>query len=335
MQCTMNNILISIIVPVYNSEKYLHKCVNSIQQQTYKNWELILIDDGSNDSSPRICDWYSLQDKRILVIHKANEGVSVARNIGLTKSKGDYITFADSDDYLEPYTFQTYIDEIVKNTSDIIKVGYFKDFESGNQKIISINQDYVFDKTWDFHRTLEHSFYYSFIWNMCIKHECIKNIKFDEDLNWCEDHIFSYQCYFNCKKMSILSKPCYHYQIHRTGSLSSIKNPIIVKKASEKERLLKTKLNAGIYTDVQKETEDEYRYRLHTIVQLLYTYNNTFNDRFFFSKECLMLDHLKYKEEKIFFQEKIPFFIRDSILKLFYYLKKKHLRRAVSRNKIS
>lgn len=87
--------------------------------------------------------------------------------------------------------------------------------------------------------------------------------------------------------------------------------------------------------DVFKETEDEYRYRLHTIVQLLYTYNNTFNDRFFFSKECLMLDHLKYKEEKIFFQEKIPFFIRDSILKLFYYLKKKHLRRAVSRNKIS
>ena len=317
----MNNILISIIVPVYNNEEYLHKCINSILEQTYKNWELILINDGSSDASPQICDWYSQHDKRISVIHKHNEGVSIARNTGLMEAKGDYLTFADSDDYLEPYTFQTYIDEIIINSPDIIKDGYFRDLTYNNQEIISTKHNYVFTNTWDFHKLLEQSCYYSFLWNMCIKRKCTKNIIFDEDLNWCEDHIFSYQCYFNCEKMSILSKPCYHYLIHKTGSLSDVRNPMVVKKASEKEKLLRTQLNSNIYIDIQKEIEDAYRYRLHTIVQLLYKYKSTFNQRLDFSKKCLLLNQLKYKEEKIFFTNKIPFFIRDSILKILYYFK--------------
>ena len=93
--------LISVIVPVYNVEKYLNRCVESIMNQTYKNLQIILIDDGSNDRSGKICDEYAEKDKRIEVIHKENAGVSAARNKGLDKAKGEWITFVDADDWIE------------------------------------------------------------------------------------------------------------------------------------------------------------------------------------------------------------------------------------------
>ena len=92
---------VSIIIPVYNVEKYLSKCLDSIINQSFKNFELLLIDDGSSDNSGKICDEYAMNDKRIKVIHKKNEGVSRARNIGIDLSKGRYIMFCDSDDFVK------------------------------------------------------------------------------------------------------------------------------------------------------------------------------------------------------------------------------------------
>lgn len=105
--------MISIIVPVYNSEKSLSSCINSILAQTIKDWELLLVDDGSYDSSSKICDIYSRQDKRIFVIHQANLGVSMARNIGIKHAKGEWITLIDSDDTVEP----GYLDNLLKNAT--------------------------------------------------------------------------------------------------------------------------------------------------------------------------------------------------------------------------
>ena len=97
----MNNDLISIIVPIYNSEAYLEKCINSIILQTYKNWELLLINDGSIDHCKEICNSYAEVDRRIKVFHKENEGVSTARNIGIDNAKGKWIAFIDSDDFVQ------------------------------------------------------------------------------------------------------------------------------------------------------------------------------------------------------------------------------------------
>ena len=92
---------ISVIIPVYNVEKYLKRCLDSVINQTYKNLEIILVDDGSTDNSGKICDEYAKNDKRIIVIHKENGGVSVARNIGLDICTGDYVNFIDSDDWID------------------------------------------------------------------------------------------------------------------------------------------------------------------------------------------------------------------------------------------
>ncbi len=104
---------VSVIVPIYNAEKYLNKCLESIIGQTYKNLEIILVDDGSSDNSPTICDAWAQIDSRIRVIHKKNGGVSSARNAGIDLAQGDYIGFVDADDWIEPNMYEVLINNAV------------------------------------------------------------------------------------------------------------------------------------------------------------------------------------------------------------------------------
>lgn len=132
----MNN-LVSVIVPVYNVEKYLDRCLNSILSQTYKNMEIILVDDGSKDSSSAICDKYGEQDNRIKVYHKENGGLSSARNFGIEKAKGDWLYFIDSDDWIDINTINTLINSALKNDCQIAMGSYIfcssqKEFEKAD-----------------------------------------------------------------------------------------------------------------------------------------------------------------------------------------------------------
>ena len=121
----MKDSKISIIVPVYNAEKYLVECLNSLVEQTYKNIEIILIDDGSIDNSAKICDEYAKKDERIKVVHQKNSGVSVARNNGLDMHTGDYVMFVDSDDWIELNTCEILINNIISNDKDILIYNYY------------------------------------------------------------------------------------------------------------------------------------------------------------------------------------------------------------------
>ena len=123
---------ISIIVPVYNVEKYLPRCVDSILNQTFTNFELILVNDGSTDRSGIICDQYKKRDNRIKVIHKTNEGVSKARNIGISEAKGRYIEFIDSDDWIERSLLEDTLKQIRIDNSDIIFFGLLYEDEDDN-----------------------------------------------------------------------------------------------------------------------------------------------------------------------------------------------------------
>ena len=122
----MQNPTISIIVPVYNVEEYIHKCINSILAQTYKDFELILINDGSPDNSGIICDEYARADSRIKVIHQQNSGLSAARNAGLAVAKGDYIGFVDSDDWIDKSMYESMITEAQTLEADIVICDYYK-----------------------------------------------------------------------------------------------------------------------------------------------------------------------------------------------------------------
>ena len=137
---------ISVIVPIYNVEQYLRKCIDSIINQTYKNLEIILVDDGSWDNSPRICDEYAKRDNRIKVIHKKNGGLADARNTGLKMITGNYISFIDSDDYIEKTMYEKMIKVILKYNADIIECNL--NYKYGNQ-LITMTEGY---KTQEFNR---------------------------------------------------------------------------------------------------------------------------------------------------------------------------------------
>lgn len=136
----MNQPLITVIVPVYKAEAYLEKCVNSIKNQTYKNLEIILVDDGSPDNCGAMCDRYALEDSRIRVFHKENGGQSSARNLGLDNATGEYIGFVDSDDWIEPNMYEHLYELIFKNNAQIAVCGLQCDYIDG--KIVYFNQQY-------------------------------------------------------------------------------------------------------------------------------------------------------------------------------------------------
>jgi glycosyltransferase involved in cell wall biosynthesis len=136
--------LISVIVPVYNVEKYLPECIESIKDQTYKNIEVLLIDDGSTDSSGQICDEAAKKDNRIKVIHKENQGISHTRNTGLSKCTGDYLTFIDSDDYVTNDYVEYLFNQIEKTGADLSIAAHLINCSSGNTEYKGIGEDYEF-----------------------------------------------------------------------------------------------------------------------------------------------------------------------------------------------
>ena len=126
-----SNVIVSVIVPIYNVEKYLGKCVESICSQTYENIQILLIDDGSTDNSGAMCDALALEDCRIQVFHKENEGLGLTRNFGIKHAIGDYIFFVDSDDYIEKDSIARMLEEAVSQDADLVVEGYKKVSDDG------------------------------------------------------------------------------------------------------------------------------------------------------------------------------------------------------------
>ncbi|MGN0521374.1 MAG: glycosyltransferase family 2 protein [Eubacterium sp.] len=201
--------LISVIVPVYNSEKYLDKCIDSIVSQTYENLEIILIDDGSPDSCPQKCDEWAKRDSRIKVIHKENGGVSSARNCGLDIASGDYITFIDSDDFAETDMLEIMVNGAVCNDADIVVCGFIFDTVDGLSDEIKctdalyhgseIIKNYVLDNI----RPEACS--------KLFKKSVIKSIGFNCSYGYAEDLLFNYYAFKESKTVACIDECRYHY----------------------------------------------------------------------------------------------------------------------------
>lgn len=216
---------ISIIVPVYNVESTLERCVESIINQTYQDWELWLIDDGSRDASGRICDNYSLSDARIHTIHKVNGGVSATRNTGLEKAQGEYVLFVDSDDYLELNTLELAMNEVNRNSVDAVLFGFFYHFKEagkvvenrGNRGFVGKNEEFVSEVFREmFRKELLNP-----PWNKLIKKDMLihSGIRFVSEYSICEDMIFTIGVLDACKKISFLDIPLYHYIYKKEDNL--------------------------------------------------------------------------------------------------------------------
>ena len=212
--------MISVIVPIYNVSEYLPKCIESIINSTYKNLEIILVDDGSTDASSVICDDYAKMDSRIKVIHKKNGGLSDARNKGIDIANGEYISFVDSDDYIDDNLYEYTIKEFDENI-DIIVFGRYIEYETKTD--ISVPQkNYI---TTGKNALIDLANFKGFdmaVWDKIYKKSIIGNLRFPFGKQN-EDYYLTYKLLDNAENVKFIQKPFYHY-VQRQNSISRGKN---------------------------------------------------------------------------------------------------------------
>lgn len=216
---------ISVIVPVYKVEPYLHKCVGSILAQTFTDFELILVDDGSPDNCGKICDEYAEKDNRVIVIHKKNGGLASARNAGIVESKGNYILFVDSDDYIEPQTLDMLL-KASKSNADIVIFGGTT-FPQNKDIDCWINtRKYIYNNPW--RALIYETGARPFAWNKLIKTALIKdyNILFDETITFGEDQPFFFDLFPVAKKIVFIDDKLYHYRQRSNSMMEQLNNKL-------------------------------------------------------------------------------------------------------------
>lgn len=220
---------ISIIVPVYNVEEYLEICIDSILNQTFKDFELILVNDGSTDNSLKICKYYENIDNRIYIIDKKNGGLSSARNAGLDIAKGEYIGFVDSDDYIHPQMYELLYNQIIKNKADISmcdfkKVSEFNKKELSAKGILNNKIEILDNKESLFKLGEKDSVTYIVSWNKLYNKGLFKNIRFKEGIIH-EDEYIIHRLLYQAKNLVYIKGRLYFY-LQREGSIMNRKTNI-------------------------------------------------------------------------------------------------------------
>lgn len=210
---------ISIIIPVYNVEKYLNRCIESVVNQSFKELEIILVDDGSPDNCPQMCDDWATKDSRIKVVHKKNEGLGLARNTGMQHATGEYIAFIDSDDYVDLNMYEILYSKAVSRNADIVYCGYKYGLKDGTYEDRNdFETETVFD---DKEKIEKHSMNYFYpinsrqmmmsVWHSIYKREVIKTEFYSEREVVSEDLHFQLSAILNSKKIVYIPDSLYYY----------------------------------------------------------------------------------------------------------------------------
>lgn len=256
---------VSIIVPLYNEEKYIRRCIQSILDLTYKDYELILIDDGSNDDSFAICEEYVEIYKNVYAYKINRGGVSRARNYGLDRAKGEYIWFVDGDDSVYPDSLEQLVKGMEESGCDLV-IGKYKsnrnDFQSDKVGIQSIEEFCV-----DF--CCSEGFYYDVLWNKLYKRKIITygSLKFDENITFAEDCLFNCDYLFFCNKVKYINQEVYYYSdensYNKSLDISLEKETMIINAFSE---MLKRKRKLIKKNSIEKEVEFEVNRKFFNLV---------------------------------------------------------------------
>lgn len=224
MEIKMNKPLISIVVPVYNVESFLDKCIESLITQTYSNIEIILVDDGSTDHSGKICDRYSEENANIIAVHQKNQGLSGARNAGVKIAEGKYITFVDSDDYITIDFLDTLYASMVKYNADIAMCGPFKFYEDEQVRSESIEREYTYTSQEAIGAMLYRKKVNSYAWGKLYRAEIVKEISFPEGKLF-EDLFTIYKMYDLASVVIYIEKQMYYYRQRRGSIVNSVFEP--------------------------------------------------------------------------------------------------------------
>lgn len=211
--------MISVIVPVYNVEPYLRKCLDSIVAQTYTDLEILVIDDGSTDRCGEICDSYAERDPRIRVFHTENRGLSAARNLGLDNARGEYIGFVDSDDWIEPDMYEYLAQVVEQKRADVVECGEFLEYPG---KTIEKKRILCGEYDEDIIPLYIKGVITTTVWNKLWNRKCFDNIRFPNNRIY-EDIATTYRVLASAERIHVLAESKYHYR-RREGSLSKVRD---------------------------------------------------------------------------------------------------------------
>ncbi len=267
---------VSVIVPVYNAAKpwkeektTLHRCIDSILEQDFKDLELILVDDGSKDASAGILDEYAAADERVVVLHKENAGVSDTRNKGIGLAKGEYIQFVDADDWLDPEAVKLLVRCMENHDADMVIADFYRVVGEHTAVKGDIENETVLYRTEYADHMMKNpaDFYYGVLWNKLYKADIIRrnHLEMDPEISWCEDFVFNLEYVTHCSRIAVLHVPIYYY-VKTEGSL--------VNQSMSMSTVVRMKLSMiEYYNQFYKDIlpEEEYQQRRPAIYAFLFS----------------------------------------------------------------
>ncbi|MGN1030008.1 MAG: glycosyltransferase [Butyricicoccaceae bacterium] len=251
------NPTVSIIIPVYNAEKQLARCIDSVLNQEYSDFELLLIEDGSTDSSGAICDLYAGQDSRVTVVHKENSGVSDSRNLGISMARGTYLQFLDSDDWITPDATNLLVRAADEHSCDLVISDFYRVVGNRVSRKGIIDEDVVLSREEFASYMMDNpaDFYYGVLWNKLYRREIIvkHQLQMNKNISWCEDFMFNLEYIRYAETFYALQVPIYYY-VKTKGSLAT--------KSMGLTRMIKMKLTVfEYYTQFYQSIFDEEEYQ--------------------------------------------------------------------------
>lgn len=215
---------VSVVVPVYNVEKYIKECLDSIVNQTYKNLQIILVDDGSTDSSGKICDEYAENDNRITVIHQKNAGAGAAKNTGLDYVKGEYLSLIDSDDFIELNMYEKMLSYMLSKKVDVVQCSFNNYFINGKIKRCLDNKRF---NVYQFLKEYPYKWQYAIFWNKLFKFELLTDSCFPVRRK-IDDEFFTYKLIANAKSIYNTSEAFYNYRMRRSSVMNENKQDRLI-----------------------------------------------------------------------------------------------------------